>query len=114
MVGKLADGYIRTIYLCCMKYDLKCPEPLRKHYFYSTNWRMIQSYKPKVYPGVFTIIRSPDLYTDPHIGWTDFVEGEIKTIDIPGKHKDRRQILNEPFVELTAKALKKEIENCTG
>ena len=57
-----------------------------------------------------TIFRSPGIYRDPHLGWSDFVTGEIKTIDIPGLHKDRRQIMNEPFVQDTAKELKMHID----
>ena len=75
---------------------------------------MVNDYKPKNYQGNLTIFRSPGLYPDPHIGWTNFVAGEIRTVDIPGKHKDRRQILNEPFVQLTAEALKSEIEKCSS
>jgi amino acid adenylation domain-containing protein len=111
--GKIKRGYTMGVYLSCQKFGLKCPASLRKFYFLSTNTKMVKDYKPKKYAGNFTIIRSPGLYPDPHIGWTDFVVGEIRTVDIPGKHKDRRQVLNEPFVKLTAAAIKSEIIKCS-
>lgn len=110
---KILDGYVMFVYMCCMKLRLQCPESMRKYYFLATNSGMVKSYKPKPYPGQMTIFRSPGIYRDPHIGWSNFVVGGIKTFDVPGIHKDRRQIMNEPFVQLTAEELKIQIDKCT-
>jgi hypothetical protein len=56
------------------------------------------------------IIRSPLIYPDPYLGWEGFVTGGIETCDIPGKHRIRREIMNEPFVQYTAKELNNYIE----
>jgi hypothetical protein len=57
------------------------------------------------------IFRSPGIFTDPDLGWKNFVKGEIKTIDIRGTHKTRRDIMNEPFVQSLAKEIKKHLDN---
>jgi aspartate racemase len=107
--NRVIYGYLGLSLLAYKYYErlgLKSPAALRKFYFLTANTDMVSAYKPKPYPGRMTIFRSPGIYRDPHLGWSDFVTGEIKTIDIPGLHKDRRQIMNEPFVEITAKELK--------
>ena len=71
---------------------------------------MVRAYPPKPYPGILTILRSPGIYHDPQLGWGKFVTGEINTCDVPGYHVDRRQMMNEPFVEITAKKLAVSIE----
>lgn len=112
------DGYLlqtaKLIYECYIKMGIKCPEQVRKWYFYASNSEMVKAYQPKPFPGELIIFRSPGIYVDPHLGWSDFVTGKITTVDIPGHHKDRRQIMNEPFVQITAKELKKVIEKKTG
>ncbi len=109
---KIIIGYLKLLVLAYNYYErlgLKTPEALRKYYFFTTNTGIVAAYKPKSYPGNMTILRSPEIYPDPHLGWSDYVAGEIKTIDIPGFHKDRRDIMNEPFVQETAKELKMHI-----
>ncbi|MBD0366359.1 MAG: hypothetical protein ICV53_09690 [Flavisolibacter sp.] len=67
---------------------------------------MVQAYQPQPYFGRMLIFRSPKIYQDPHLGWSEFVRGGIGTIDIPGKHKIRREIMNEPYVRTTVERLK--------
>jgi amino acid adenylation domain-containing protein len=110
---KIIYAYLKLIMAAYTGYEslgLKSPEAVRKYYFVSKNTDMVSAYKPAPYPGRLTIFRSPGLFPDPHLGWSDFVTGEIKTFDIPGEHTDRRQIMNEPFVQGTAKELKKQID----
>jgi len=64
------------------------------------------NYKPKPYKGSMVVFRSPGIFNkDSYLGWKNFVDGEIKTIDIPGIHETRRDILNEPYVRILAKEL---------
>lgn len=99
-----------SLYKCLRLLSINPPEAIRKYYFVVTNSQMVKTYKPKLYTGSLTVFRSPMIYKDPHLGWTEFVEGEIQTYDISGDHKNNRQIMNEPFVEETANALKTHIE----
>jgi amino acid adenylation domain-containing protein len=82
------------------------PKLLAKDYYLNTNSNMADSYVPKRYEGHMVIFRSPELYDDPSLGWSRYVT-DIKTIDIPGKHRDRRSILEEPFVEYLANDINK-------
>jgi hypothetical protein len=59
------------------------------------------------------IFRSPGIYSDPHLGWDGLVTGGIETCDIPGKHRNRREIMNEPFIQDTAERLKLILEGET-
>jgi len=102
-------GLALYIYKWYEERGLNPPKLVRKYYWW-TNADIVKAYKPKPYPSRMIIFRSPGIYQDPHLGWSDFVTGEIKTIDIPGDHKDRREIMNEPFVQDTAKQLKMHIE----
>ena len=81
------------------------PEFLGKYYFLETNHDIAKAYKPKPYPGSMLIFRSPEIYLDPTLGWDNFVSGGIETYDISGKHKNRREIMNEPFIQITAQKL---------
>ncbi len=87
------------------------PAVLLKSYFLATNDAIAAKYKPKPYPGRMIIFRSPEIYLDPYLGWDGLVTGGIETCDIPGKHINRREIINEPFVQYTAKKLKYYLEN---
>ena len=89
------------------------PESLGKKYFLDTNGKIANAYVPKVYRGNMVVFRSPDIYPDPHLGWTSMVAGGITTFDIPGKHLNRREIMNEPFVQQLAAEVKKHLEGYT-
>jgi thioesterase domain-containing protein len=87
------------------------PEVLGKIYFLDTNDHMTKAYKPKPYPGKMVIFRSAEIYPDPELGWDGLVEGGLETCDIPGKHENRRAIMNEPFVRSTAEQLRKYLKD---
>lgn len=84
----------------------KLPQALRRFYIIDAMMACLLNYQPAKYSGDLYIFRSPKIYRNPHLGWTDLVSGKIKTIDIPGNHSDRRKIMYEPFVEFLAKELK--------
>jgi len=84
----------------------KAPGPITRLYVGGSLHKLQAEYKPKPYQGSMIIFRSPGIFTDPSLGWNDFVKGEIKTIDIPGMHVHRREIMNEPFVETLSEELK--------
>jgi hypothetical protein len=97
----------RFFYRAYISRNRPLPEKLGKYYFLETNVDMVKAYRPQPYAGKMIIIRSPEVYKDPHLGWAGLVSGGIETCDIPGKHANRREILNEPFVQLTAQELTK-------
>jgi thioesterase domain-containing protein len=100
----------RAFYRYYISRNRPLPEILGETYFLETNADMAHAYKAQPYNGKMVILRSPGVYPDPSLGWGGLVHGEIETVDIPGKHPNRRTILNEPFVEKTAAALKKYLQ----
>jgi thioesterase domain-containing protein len=88
---------------------LPLPAFLGQSYLLDTDRKYIQAYIPKIYYGNMVIFRSPKIYKDPHIGWTKFIAGGIKTVDIPGTHKERRAVMEEPHVQVLAAELKKHL-----
>jgi len=67
--------------------------------------RLQSKYEPKAYQGSMIIFRSPAIFSDPYLGWNNFVKGKIETFEIPGEHKTRRDIMNEPHVQYLAEKL---------
>jgi amino acid adenylation domain-containing protein len=84
----------------------KAPETISRKYVAQSLEILQANYKPKPYEGSMVVFRSPGIFSkDSYLGWKSFVKGEIKTIDIPGAHEWRRDILNEPHVQILAKEL---------
>ena len=102
------------IHKTLMRVGLPCPEAIKKPYFNDTNSDMVRAYRPNAYTGKMIIFRSPRLFPDPNIGWKTLVEGEIETIDIPGRHTDRRDIMNGPFTVITGRELNFRLDLLTG
>lgn len=71
------------------------------------NTKAYVNYKPRVYPGEMTLIRSRrpsrNVNRYPTLGWQDIVQKEIDILDIPGHHLN---ILRQPQVETLAQTLK--------
>lgn len=95
----------RFVYKLCIAFKLPMPDAVARFYLWEMNGRMIDTYRPKPYSGNMVIFRSPEIYTDPNLGWSDYVKGSIETCDIAGDHTNRREIMNEPFVHLLAEEL---------
>ena len=96
-------GFVFKLYLF---FKQNAPGALARIYVYYSLGILQSNYKPKLYPGSMVVFRSPGIFSkDSYLGWKNFVKGEIKTIDIPGMHETRRDILNEPFVQILAKEL---------
>ncbi|HTB99683.1 MAG TPA: amino acid adenylation domain-containing protein [Ferruginibacter sp.] len=84
----------------------KVPEIISRKYVAQSLEILQSNYKPKPYDGSMVVFRSPGIFSkDSYLGWKSFVKGEIKTIDIPGRHEWRRDILNQPHVQILAKEL---------
>jgi amino acid adenylation domain-containing protein len=99
------------IFKLYLLFKLKAPGSIARFYVGGSLHMLQSKYKPKEYPGSMVVLRSPGIYTDPYLGWRNFVKGEIKTYDIPGKHTGRRDIMNEPYVQFTAKELANFLEH---
>lgn len=85
----------------------RMPDNLGRHYVLDALTRAQNAYDPHVYPGNLIIFRSPKIFKNPHLGWSNLVGGKIKTHDMPGDYKIRKYIMFEPYVQFLAEELKK-------
>ncbi len=88
----------------------KLPESLRRFYIVDAMLIAQDKYDPRPYSGDLIIFRSPKIFRYAHLGWTNLISGNIKTIDISGNHHNRTRIMYEPFVQILADELKKHFE----
>lgn len=99
----------KRFYKYYLSRKLPLPALLGRYYFLDTNSIIAKAYKPKKYSGKMIVFRSPELFPVSGMGWGDWVTGGIETIDISGKHANRRSIMEEPFVGDVAKELMKRL-----
>ena len=83
------------------------PDSLRRQYVVDAIDKALKKYQPEVYPGQLIIFRSPRIFRNPHLRWTKLIGGGIKTHDMPGKYKNRRFIMYEPYVKSLAEELRR-------
>lgn len=97
---------LRIFYKTCIVMNRPLPDSFARFYLLNTNTRMVSTYLPQPYTGQMIIFRFPNLYPDPHLGWSDLVKGNIDTYDIAGDHPDRGKIMDEPYVGKVSEKLK--------
>ena len=98
--------------LCYKYYFMRgqnLPESLQRFYIIDAMMTAQKNYQPKLYDGSLFVFRSPKIYRHPHLGWSSLISGEIKTIDIPGNHTNRRHIMYDPYVQLLAEGIRCQI-----
>ena len=83
------------------------PDSLRRQYVVDAIDKALKKYNPDVYHGQLIIFRSPWIFKNPYLRWKKLIAGGIKTHDMPGKYKNRRFIMYEPYVGSLAEELKK-------
>jgi thioesterase domain-containing protein len=102
-VSRFHRAYWRSISMLMRYYRSRQryrPLPARirdKFFLYNSFWAE-REYRPKPYTGRMIIFRAKGLYHDPMLGWTGLVTGGIKVHEIPGVHRDHRNIVEEPAV----------------
>jgi len=90
------------------------PQAVRTMYVVRMITRAEQSYRPQTYPGSLVLFRGRGLYeNDPHMGWDGLAES-LENHEI-GKDEtqSRRDIMNEPLVQLLADKLTEVIERAS-
>lgn len=107
---KLKDFIFTTSYNTRLKlydYFLRMQKPmpalLARKFYFDTNHNMVDLYKPGKYNGVMHVFRSPAIFTEPSLGWKNYVLNKIYYIEIYGYHENRRAIMNKPYVIELAK-----------
>jgi hypothetical protein len=108
---KLMFDGIELLFNSCLLFRLKVPGFFARLNVGQSLQLLQSKYKPKPYEGSMIIFRSPGIYKDRHLGWKNIITGTIKTFDIPGIHETRRDIMNEPHVQILAEGLKNFLDN---
>jgi amino acid adenylation domain-containing protein len=94
-----------TIFKLFLVVGKNVPDSFARRYTGDSLYLLQCKYRPQAYQGDMVVFRSPDIYPDPYLGWQALTTGQIKTIDIPGEHETRRDIMNDPYVQYLAKEL---------
>src|SRR5579875_393301 len=82
------------------------PERLREGHFLDLHQKVERAYMPKPWNGDMIVFYGHQLYEDPTLGWSDYVRGEIETVEVPGDHRHGNRVaMMEPAVAYTAAAL---------
>ncbi len=89
------------------------PERLRENYFLDLHGHAEKAYMPEPWDGDMIVFYGEQLYEDPTLGWSDFIRGEIDTIEVPGDHPGNREAMMEPAVAYTAAALSERLARLT-
>jgi len=106
----LINAFNSSVFNFCLFFKIKPPGRIARLHVTQSNYLVQTKYNPRPYPGSMIIFRSPEIYWDPYLGWKTYIKGKIKTFDIPGKHKTRRDVMNEPHVQILAKQLQNFLE----
>ena len=71
------------------------PEWLREHYFLRINFVAERAYDPQPYPGEILMFSGKGMYEDLELGWGGLAERGIVTYEVPGEHKDNRDVMRD-------------------
>lgn len=85
--------------------------PIEQQKLWQVHLHASTQYHPRPYSGHITVLRTrfhPFLCSfDPSFGWAEFAQGGVTIRIVPGAHES---ILDEPYAEGAAKALREELE----
>ncbi|MGI8637523.1 MAG: thioesterase domain-containing protein, partial [Segetibacter sp.] len=103
----LSNALFSALCKYCIRSKKAMPDTILKRYIVESMYRAFIQYNAKAYGGKMIIFRSPCLYKDPSLGWTNLVEGGITTFDVPGEYGVGNAIFRKPYVESVANQLEK-------
>ncbi|MBI3416018.1 MAG: amino acid adenylation domain-containing protein [Verrucomicrobia bacterium] len=82
------------------------PDNLRRLFFLQNHFRAEKNYQLQTFPGKMTIYVSAGLFAEPDLGWTKWALGGVEVVEIPGEHKEHRDIMTGEFIDVAAAHLK--------
>jgi hypothetical protein len=120
LVNKMYWSSTIRITLANAKYKAACkyylslkkvmPDLLLKRYIIEAMSKAQLQYRANAYEGKMIIFRSPSLYKDVYLGWSNLVSGGITSFDVPGKYANGNTIFQKPYVEVVAEELKRHLD----
>ena len=78
---------------------------MRTLYVWRTLLKAEQSYVPKPYAGTLVLFHGSDYESDPNLGWDRLADRIEHRIVGEGAQDSRRDLMNEPLVDQTAREL---------
>ncbi|MCP4122411.1 MAG: hypothetical protein GY751_11710 [Bacteroidetes bacterium] len=104
--------YKKVVVKLASKLNLPIPKSQRPFYILEQYRKGRRLYKPEVYQGDITLIRSTiDNFEDRHLGWKPYVGGKITIVDIETNHHD---LTLEPKIEEVAEVFKEAYRRTGG
>ena len=99
--GKLAPIFYRIWF----RLGLRIPPKMRTLYVWRTLIRAERNYVPKPYPGTLVMFHGSDYEDDPNLGWDGLADNIEHHIIGTSSQDSRRDLMNEPWVNQTAREL---------
>jgi aspartate racemase len=81
------------------------PDGVRRRFFGDLHNQAEAQYQLRPYPGRLVIFHAKGLYPDPDLGWAGMVE-DLEVHEIPGHHRDHRDLMAEPHIQALAERMK--------
>jgi amino acid adenylation domain-containing protein len=92
----------------CVALGRPVPQKWRNAYLLRLTHFAERHYQPSFYPGTITVFRGKGLYSDATLGWNGLA-AHIESCEIPGRHRMRRSMMDEPLVQALAVELKQQL-----
>ncbi len=105
LVTKTRVRLAPTAYKVWFRLRLKIPPSMRTLYVWRTLLRAEQTYVPKPYPGTLVLFHGSDYASDPNLGWDRLADGIEHRIIGKGAQHLRRDLMDDPLVDQTAREL---------
>ncbi|MEO8191183.1 MAG: amino acid adenylation domain-containing protein [Acidobacteriota bacterium] len=90
------------------------PGPIRRFYFLWKHEESERRYQPRVYPGDMVIFETAGLFRDRNLGWKNLVGGALEVCEIPGEHREHRDLLSGDFVRALSDELTRLIRSAAS
>jgi amino acid adenylation domain-containing protein len=104
-LAKRWEQFAPRFYRIWFRFGLRIPPKMRTLYVWRTLIRAERNYVPKPFPGAVVMFHGSDYDDDPSLGW-DGLAANIEHHVIGNSSQDeRRDLMNEPWVNQTAREL---------
>jgi amino acid adenylation domain-containing protein len=105
LVTKTRVKLAPTAYKVWFRLGFRIPPSMRTLYVWRTLLRAEQNYVPKPYPGTLVLFHGSDYASDPNLGWGRLADRLEHRIIGEGAQDSRRDLMDEPLVNQTAREL---------
>jgi amino acid adenylation domain-containing protein len=105
MAARELEKFAPTFYRIWFQLGLRIPPRMRTLYVWRTLIRAERNYVPRPYPGTVVMFHGSDYGDDPNLGWDGLVANIEHHVIGNSSQDSRRDLMNEPWVNQTAREL---------